>query len=171
MVIMSFSVSSRVNKRVYVFMTSIRVNHLAMACWTGLCHVFQALFTCSHTRARVVEGKTFCPDCGQGVVFRWVVLRCCGCRQRRPVRYRFRHVVPLESCCTYCGESDIINQYLDEPEFYQLRHALLSFETEVSESSLLERLAATIEMFLKDTVYAGDERHAVLPRLTIRFSP
>jgi len=90
----------------------------------------KALLSCSHGNTRVVEGKTFCPDCGVGVVFRWVVLRCSGCHQRRPGRYWMRQVVPQERCCTYCGDANYETQVLENPSFYQIRHAMLSVEAE-----------------------------------------
>lgn len=92
--------------------------------------VLKAMFACNHGNTHVVEGKTFCPDCGAGVVFRWVVLRCSGCNQRRPGRYRFRQVVPHERCCIDCGEAGYTTQTLDNPGFYQLRLAMLEIETE-----------------------------------------
>ncbi len=100
----------------------------------------RALFTCSHVRSQVVEGKTYCPDCGQGVVFRWVVLRCGGCGQRRQGRYRFREVVPTESCCTFCGERAVHSQYLSDPEYFQLSYALLRFESDPCQNTLADHI-------------------------------
>lgn len=119
------------------------MNHW-MSVQTSLRQGLGLLLTCCHARARVVEGKTYCPDCGRGVIFRWVILRCVTCGQRRPSRYRFRQVVPTECCCTFCGETASQIQTLEEPEFFQLRYALLQFETETIENPLWPVLKAQI---------------------------
>jgi hypothetical protein len=116
-----------------------------MVIGTLLWEIMNTLFTCSHARAHAVEGKTFCPDCGRGVIFRWVVLRCVGCGQRRPAGYLFRNVVPSETCCTFCGDIRIERQVLEEPEFFQLRYALLSFETDAEEPSIWCQVSACLK--------------------------
>jgi hypothetical protein len=132
-----------------------------------LLQILNALFTCSHGRARVVEGKTFCPDCGQGVIFKWVVLRCKGCNHRRPTRYLFRQVVPLEPCCTYCGEQEIRHEYLSEPEYFQLRYALLSFQAESQEDTLWDHCTFSISAWIKDSLKAVETTCNELPRLPV----
>lgn len=114
-------------------MTADWERFMSVLAWTtGLARVF-AVFTCNHGRVHGTEGKTYCPDCGRGILLRWVVLRCEGCGQRRPGHYRFRHVIPTDAHCIACGHTGVERHYLIEPEFYQLRHALLSFEPEPSD--------------------------------------
>ncbi len=102
---------------------------------SGFMDLLKALVTCSHARANAVEGKTFCPDCGQGVVFRWVVLKCVGCGQRRSACYRFRQVAPVDLCCRFCGDPSWEARVLVDPEYYQLRYALLQYEPDPEEAA------------------------------------
>jgi hypothetical protein len=141
-----------------------------MVLGTMVMPVLKALFTCSHAKARAVEGKTYCPDCGRGVIFRWVVLRCTECGQRRPSHYRLRQVVPAELCCTYCGEAAVHSQILLEPEFYQLRHALLAFESEPPAESLLYRLTVAIRSWVHTSLSASESACTPLPRLPLHAS-
>lgn len=96
---------------------------------TTLIWILQALlrsaFSCSHTATPVHEGKCYCPDCGKGVIFRWVMTRCGGCHTRRETRYVFRHVFPVASFCPQCGESDVYSEYLEAPKYYQVTQAKL----------------------------------------------
>lgn len=119
----------------------------------------QALFPCNHRKARIAEGKTYCPDCGQGILGRWIALHCIECGQRRPTRYLFRQVVPAESCCTHCGERKFRSRYLQDPEFFQLRHALLSFEAEPNESAFLYQARVFVLDALKQPVGALKSRY------------
>jgi hypothetical protein len=84
-----------------------------------------SLFQCNHSRANALEGKTFCPDCGAGIVYRWVVLQCVLCQQRRAAHYQGRNIKPCQECCIQCGHSQTQALYLDNPQVYQLQHALL----------------------------------------------
>lgn len=86
---------------------------------------FTALLGCNHTRTPVHEGKCFCPDCGEGVIFQWVVLHCAGCGHKRDSRYWLRRVIPITPCCTGCGEAGFSPVYLESPQYYQLYKAKL----------------------------------------------
>jgi hypothetical protein len=88
--------------------------------------LLKAVFTCNHLRTPVREGKCFCPDCGRGVVFQWIVLRCRECRTRRESRYFLRQVVPSHACCMQCGTENFRYEYLDmnrDESYFQLDKA------------------------------------------------
>lgn len=85
-------------------------------------------------------------------MIRWMVLRCGECGQRRPAKYRLREVVPEEACCTFCGSRQVIRQVLPDPEFYQLRHALLYFETAEDESPWLNQVQASLRAWILDSL-------------------
>lgn len=138
--------------------------------WLPLAERLNALLSCNHSRARVVEGKTYCPDCGHGVIFRWVILKCVECHQRRPSRYQARQVVPAHRCCTFCGERAFTRQILCDPEYYQLRHALLSFETEPVENPWIE-MGETLIRLLQETLSAVVRHWEETPRLPAHSSP
>ena len=90
----------------------------------------EALFACNHARTPVEEGKVCCPDCGAGVVFHWVLLRCASCNSRRESRYFLRQAIPVHGHCLSCGESAVRREVLDSPKYYQLHQALLVMSTE-----------------------------------------
>ncbi len=99
-----------------------------MPFWFCIQQIVEALFSCCHHHAQPTEGKTYCPDCGCGLIFKWVVIRCQSCGQRRAGQYRFRTVIPADTCCTFCGDNQWIHQELINPEFYQLHYAMLSMQ-------------------------------------------
>ena len=80
---------------------------------------------CHHTRTPVHEGKCYCPDCGRGLIYQWIVLRCNACKTRRDSVYRFRRIVPQQRCCPQCGENTWRVERLDSPLYYQLHKARL----------------------------------------------
>lgn len=85
---------------------------------------------CPHTPALLGEGKFYCPACGQGIVARWVVLRCCGCEEKRNSRYWMRRVVPVEKWCPTCGERKARLEFLESPSYFHLRQAMLVLQSE-----------------------------------------
>jgi hypothetical protein len=87
--------------------------------------LLKCLFSCNHFRTRVSEGKCFCPDCGQGLIYRWIVLRCAECNVRRESGYFLRQVVPAERCCAHCGGAEFNRETLESPSYYQLHKARL----------------------------------------------
>ncbi len=91
---------------------------------------FQSALSCNHTRTPVNEGKCFCPDCGRGILYQWVVLRCQDCESRRESRYQFRRLSPAERCCAQCGSPEWRREPLETPEFYQLHKAQLTVQEE-----------------------------------------
>lgn len=101
-----------------------------MSAFIFLINLIRDILKCHHPAAHLAEGKTYCPDCGEGIVYRWVILRCAGCQHRRPGKYWFGEVIPAQSCCIFCGEKKISMEYLNEPEFFQLRYAMLSFKSD-----------------------------------------
>jgi hypothetical protein len=87
--------------------------------------LFRSLFSCLHARTSVNEGKCYCPDCGDGLIYRWVVLRCIECNTRRDSRYRLRDVIPSQRCCAFCGAQSVLREYLENPSYFQLHQARL----------------------------------------------
>lgn len=87
--------------------------------------LLHSLFACNHAGTRVSEGKCYCPQCGSGLIYRWVVLRCRECNTRRESRYRFRRIVPAQRCCSLCGDTSVCLEYLENPDYYQLCRARL----------------------------------------------
>ena len=95
------------------------------------CRIGQSIFTCNHARVSLAEGKSICPDCGQGVIVRWAVLRCRECNVRRAGRYLFRSLMPVDNYCTHCGEHETNVEYLESPEYYVLMNkAILVVQSE-----------------------------------------
>jgi uncharacterized protein (DUF983 family) len=93
--------------------------------------IVETVFTCSHGRVTLSEGKCICPDCGQGVIARWVVLRCTRCNSRRSGRYLFKSVMPAENFCTRCGERETVIESLENPPYYMVMNkAILLIENE-----------------------------------------
>ena len=87
--------------------------------------ILTCVFSCNHLRTPINEGKCFCPDCGRGVIFQWVVLRCQTCRVRVDSKFRFRQVIPAQPCCPQCGESAFDKNFLESPAYFQLHKAQL----------------------------------------------
>ena len=90
----------------------------------------KAVFTCNHGQAHLGEGKFYCQSCGQGVIARWALLRCGECGAKRASRYLFRRLVPQEACCFHCGTWEAQLEYLEKPNYFQLKHAMLLLEEE-----------------------------------------
>ena len=104
-------------------------------------------FQCRHARAPVAEGKCYCPDCGRGLIFRWRVLHCTGCNHRRETRYLLRQIVPLQTCCPFCGEAEVQLKTLVSPFYYQLKHArLVPEEDGTGEHPLFTNTRAWLEL-------------------------
>lgn len=80
---------------------------------------------CQHHHAPMVEGKTWCPDCGEGLLFEWVVFKCACCDQKRPGQYFFGQPKPQTRHCQGCGSTEYHTLVMDNPEYFQLRFALL----------------------------------------------
>jgi hypothetical protein len=87
--------------------------------------ILTCLFSCGHWRTPVNEGKCYCPDCGHGVIFQWVVVRCGTCRVRVDSRMWLRQVLPMQRCCPACGERAFQFDYLESPSYFQLHKAQL----------------------------------------------
>lgn len=92
---------------------------------SGLAWLLKCCLTCNHLRTPVSEGKCYCPDCGQGLIYRWIILRCTECNLRRDSRYFLRQAVPAERCCLHCGSTAIRWDYLETPSYYQIHKARL----------------------------------------------
>jgi uncharacterized protein (DUF983 family) len=92
--------------------------------------LFKCVFTCNHARTTAKEGKCFCPDCGRGVIFQWVVMRCESCRQRTESRLLLRQLVPQTRCCATCGQASFYYDYLEAPSYFQLHQARLIIREE-----------------------------------------
>ncbi|MEB3286150.1 MAG: hypothetical protein VKJ04_01465 [Vampirovibrionales bacterium] len=87
--------------------------------------VLRSAFCCSHRHTPVHEGKCYCPDCGEGIVYRWLTMRCSQCLLKRDIRYRFGHWLPAQPHCVACGETAILEQFLESPKYHQLHKASL----------------------------------------------
>ncbi|WP_373531023.1 hypothetical protein [Vampirovibrio sp.] len=92
--------------------------------------IVQRAFSCNHLRTTVNEGKCYCPDCGRGLIYHWVVLRCGGCRARLDSRTILRQVMPLHRCCPQCGESATQMDRLESPAYFHLHKAQLMVQEE-----------------------------------------
>lgn len=58
---------------------------------------------CSHSTA-CSENCKFCPDCGQRVVYRWIVIKCGRCgHYRQPVFNWLKEIKPSSKYCFFCG--------------------------------------------------------------------
>lgn len=88
--------------------------------------LWQSAFLCGHPNALPGEGKSFCPDCGDGIVYRWHVMRCAGCNARREARYCLRHWIPSHAFCQYCGENGFREETVDNARYHQLHKAYLT---------------------------------------------
>ena len=95
--------------------------------WTVFLNSHQV---CHHRGLSYEEGKSYCPQCGCGVIFRWVVLRCQGCHIRRSSQYCLNSLVPSQPCCHQCGERAFRHEYIEQPEFYLLDKAMLIVQNE-----------------------------------------
>lgn len=80
---------------------------------------------CNHARAAMAEGKCYCPDCGRGIVYQWVNLRCGGCQIRRDSAYRLGRIVAADPFCRQCGASAVYAEYLENARPHQLHKAKL----------------------------------------------
>lgn len=101
-----------------------------MALLSTLGWVFKCIFTCNHGRTAPKEGKCYCPDCGRGVIFQWVVMRCEECNVRMDSHTALRQLVPDQRCCPNCGERAFCYHYLEAPSYFQLQKARLMIREE-----------------------------------------
>lgn len=133
--------------------------------------VLRSLFSCHHARTPVNEGKCFCPDCGSGLIYRWVVLRCQECHARRESRYRLRQVMPSQRCCAFCGAASVFPEYLENPSYFQLSQArLVVFFEEEQPFSMMKCLSyllgETLSAYIVESIqnsYAWVETQIVKP--------
>jgi hypothetical protein len=101
-----------------------------MLCLKPLLWMLKCIFSCNHWRTPVNEGKCYCPDCGRGVIYQWVIIRCQTCRVRVDSHTVLRQVMPRHKCCPYCGENAFQLEYLESPSYFQLHKAQLSVREE-----------------------------------------
>lgn len=92
--------------------------------------LLKCVFSCNHLRTPVNEGKCYCPDCGRGLVYHWVVARCNACRVRLESRTVLRQVVPVQRCCPNCGGQSFRFDTLSAPSYFQLQKAQLMVREE-----------------------------------------
>lgn len=98
----------------------------------------KGIFTCQHRNIPVHEGKCYCPDCGKGVVFEWVVIKCSGCHKKRPSQSLMNRMYPSQRCCLLCGDTETYTEALDNPWYFQLNQAQLLFKDEGDNQSHFE---------------------------------
>ena len=92
--------------------------------------ILKCVFTCNHGQTAPREGKCYCPDCGRGLIFQWVVLRCQDCNQRVESQTSLRQLIPAQRCCNQCGERSFYYHYLEAPSYFQLQKARLMLREE-----------------------------------------
>jgi hypothetical protein len=86
---------------------------------------------CRHHKSAFSEGKVVCPDCGQSLIRRWVMLRCACCHRLRKPVYWFDAVIPGERHCTQCGTQAFYQQAVPSPLApHHLPWAILTRQTE-----------------------------------------
>jgi hypothetical protein len=110
-------------------MMSLRLK-VCINCLLYLLQRLQSIFSCAHTNARIDEGKCYCPDCGQGLIYQWVLLRCVGCRLRRESAAFLQNIAPMQRFCPDCGESRWRLEFLERPDYFQLHRACLLLREE-----------------------------------------
>jgi hypothetical protein len=101
-----------------------------MLVFSLFCWILKRAFLCHHLRTTVNEGKCYCPDCGRGLVYHWVVLRCVGCQARLESRASLGQVTPLRRCCPHCGENQTRMDRLELPAYFHLHKAQLMVQEE-----------------------------------------
>jgi len=72
----------------------------------------------------------------------------------------------MEACCIHCGEASYERQILSNPEYFQLRYALLSFEEDARSYSPFYHVTANLSSFIQDTLRSVHPRTTELPLLT-----
>lgn len=87
--------------------------------------VLSRLNGCFHYAAQPVVGKTYCPDCGQGIVYEWWLLRCSGCSHYRKARWVLGKLYLLQRFCVDCGHQGYLLERYTEPPIYHLDFVLL----------------------------------------------
>jgi hypothetical protein len=100
------------------------------ALWQFIQAAIEDATTCRHTRVAMAEGTSYCPDCGCGVVYEWVTLRCNDCGRKRQGQYCYNEVVPADRCCRHCGEHQVRKEVMDEPDYFQMQWALLELQAD-----------------------------------------
>lgn len=101
-----------------------------MLVFSMFCWIVTRPFSCNHLRTTVNEGKCYCPDCGRGLIYNWVVLRCGGCQARLDSRTVLKQVLPLHRCCPQCGDSETQINRLESPSYFHLHKAQLMVHEE-----------------------------------------
>lgn len=101
-----------------------------MILWNTLTWLLKCVFTCNHAHTFPREGKCYCPDCGRGVIFQWVVMRCQACNHRTESHITLRQLTPSQRCCINCGQQSFYYDYLDNPSYFQLNRARLIIREE-----------------------------------------
>jgi hypothetical protein len=99
-----------------------KANHVWLS-W--ILHRLPDILSCTHPHLTLDEGMCYCPDCGKGLIFKWVFIRCNGCHQRRNSVSFWEQIIPCHPFCQFCGEQSWHLQYLEQPEFFQLHTASL----------------------------------------------
>lgn len=138
------SVTSGVFRTVSQKNPSVKEAYCGMTYSASLFETFywlcKCLFACNHGRTEVNEGKCYCPDCGCGLIYQWILLRCQSCHARRESRYQLRQVIPAQSCCIQCGETAWSSEILETPAYFQLHTARLRVVEEKDFDDLLPSL-------------------------------
>jgi hypothetical protein len=119
----------------YPFNRHKKRESLEMPVLSAFLWMWMQVFSCTHAHTRLNEGKCYCPDCGCGLIIRWVVLRCGECEIRRESRYWLRQIIPAQRCCVACGTERYNTETLDSPSYFQLHTARLLMEEVPSDTN------------------------------------
>ena len=130
--------------RILTTMATVTLYVLA-ASWRFAQAAWADAVRCRHTRTVMVEGKTYCPDCGEGVVFAWVILRCSHCRRIRPARYSHESVATEDRCCRHCGTHHVEKVRLEAPDYFQAQFALLEKQPDRPQQTVPRVVGAWVE--------------------------
>lgn len=93
--------------------------------WIEAFNLHLRLLTCAHAPLSPDEGKYYCPDCGRGLIYQWIVLRCATCNTRLESRMGFHTLKPAKRFCPRCGNTGFQPQILEAPGYFQLEKAWL----------------------------------------------
>lgn len=93
---------------------------------------------CNHKSAESGDFK-FCPDCGQKIETRLVIIKCAECgRLRAAQKSSHNSVIPKKKFCGNCGSEDCLHQnYYDYNIPAQLRDLAVKQVAEVKENPFI----------------------------------
>ncbi len=80
---------------------------------------------CEHAHVNLIDGPSFCPDCGYQVKIGWMFTICRQCHAKRtPQKTVLGEVKPLQQFCRHCGHDRYMIIKKDRIEAYELIYAI-----------------------------------------------